>query len=446
MDPKIQELLRLYEGMSLFDRVHVASFIPGSFYKDINSKPATAAAYRVLRDLWESDAAESIYARLLVLLQKEGPGAAKVAVDGIVAKKTSQGAVVAIARLTDAWVRKGVQQPNTFGAAFVATARSDRSLLRGDVKEEILKIGRAMELPPILPGNIVPAFQVSDPSLDFLRKIGLMTVRIMGAFGETTPSGQLIDQAVDLYVERSGVTRFTGDVRGEPTPIMAFEVGTSWALSGFPLIQVNDELAALFMGGDVPETIDASTFKLPWSSFFLQIPAGLRPPRMPLHALGVARTEHGAYLTVADHRAIPTILMYGSFEELLKRLEQELPLLYRFLIGMLLYMNTPRTLERIEGETKERRKLKEARGGNELPSVWAVRLSRPVKIDCRQWVKDYYERGGHSPSVQSLIRGHWKRQPFGAGRSERKWTFISPYWRGKPTDPIAVREIIINEH
>ena len=445
MDANVRDLLKLYEAMSLFDRVHVASFIPSDFYRDINARPATAAAYRVLRGLWESEETESVYNKLLDLLHREGPGAVKVAVDAIIAKKTNQGAVASLARITDEWVKKGARLPNVLAASFVATVRSDRTLVRSDAKEEILKIGRAMDLPATVPGNIVPVFQVADPSLDFLRKIGLMVARMMAAFGETAPSAQLIEQALDLYIERSGVERFTGDVRGKPQPILAFEVGASWALSGFPLIQVNDELAALFMAGDIPETIDAGATKMPWASFFLQIPPDLRPPQLPLHALGVAKTDHGAYLTVADHRAIPTVMMYGSFEELLGRLEQELPLLYRVLVGMLLYMNTPRTHERIEVETTERRKLKKARGG-ELPSLWAVKLSRPVKIDCRQWVRDYYAKGGSSPSVQSLIRGHWKRQPFGPGMSERKWMFISPYWRGKSTDPIAVREIIINEH
>jgi hypothetical protein len=43
------------------------------------------------------------------------------------------------------------------------------------------------------------------------------------------------------------------------------------------------------------------------------------------------------------------------------------------------------------------------------------------------------------PSVQCLVRGHWKRQPCGHELQDRKWIQIEPYWRGPEDAPIAVR-------
>ena len=74
------------------------------------------------------------------------------------------------------------------------------------------------------------------------------------------------------------------------------------------------------------------------------------------------------------------------------------------------------------------------------PQTWTFQLARDVKIDCRAAVRDYV-RGlaASSPVVQSLVRGHWKRQPHGPGGTERKTIFIEPYWRGPEEAPIAVR-------
>jgi hypothetical protein len=37
---------------------------------------------------------------------------------------------------------------------------------------------------------------------------------------------------------------------------------------------------------------------------------------------------------------------------------------------------------------------------------------------------------GTSPSVRTLVTGHWKRQPYGPQSSLRKWTWLEPHWRG----------------
>ena len=86
-----------------------------------------------------------------------------------------------------------------------------------------------------------------------------------------------------------------------------------------------------------------------------------------------------------------------------------------------------------------------ASGGNKrekgaLPKSWNLELRRDVKVDVRKWVRDYVASGGKSPSVQTLVRGHPKRQPYGPrALGLRKWIHIEAFWRGPENAPVVVR-------
>jgi hypothetical protein len=67
-------------------------------------------------------------------------------------------------------------------------------------------------------------------------------------------------------------------------------------------------------------------------------------------------------------------------------------------------------------------------------------LLREVKIDCRAAIASYIAgQRRASPSVQTLVRGHFKRAAHGPGRTERRWVQVEPYWRGPEDAPIALR-------
>jgi len=76
-----------------------------------------------------------------------------------------------------------------------------------------------------------------------------------------------------------------------------------------------------------------------------------------------------------------------------------------------------------------------------------VVVGSPLKLDARPQIKAWL-RGGSprqhgAPSLQHIVRGHYKRQAIGEGRSNRKVIWVEPYWRGPEGAPILVRERVV---
>jgi len=85
---------------------------------------------------------------------------------------------------------------------------------------------------------------------------------------------------------------------------------------------------------------------------------------------------------------------------------------------------------------------KTGRDGREGPPQHRVFVcGYAIKVDCRPKVRQWIEgtRKGAAPTVQHLVRGHYKRQVVGVGRIGRKVIWVEPYWRGPEDAPIMVR-------
>lgn len=72
------------------------------------------------------------------------------------------------------------------------------------------------------------------------------------------------------------------------------------------------------------------------------------------------------------------------------------------------------------------------------PKAWTFEFRRAVAHDVREAITDYVRHGTRIQRVQVLVRGHWKRQVHGKGRSLRKTIHVEPYWRGAEDAPIGV--------
>jgi hypothetical protein len=89
-----------------------------------------------------------------------------------------------------------------------------------------------------------------------------------------------------------------------------------------------------------------------------------------------------------------------------------------------------------------RRGIKKRDGGE--PAHRITIIGKPIKVDCRAPVREYIEGRRHAPpSVQTLVRGHFKRQVIGIARAGRKVIWIEPYWRGPEDAPILTKPKLV---
>lgn len=123
-----------------------------------------------------------------------------------------------------------------------------------------------------------------------------------------------------------------------------------------------------------------------------------------------------------------------AFEELAEHDQRSLVLAGRLVLGA--------AIELTASEHQERRTrgpgARARRKG--LPKAWVFELRRDVRVDVRAPIRAFVEgRSGDSPTVQTLVRGHWEQQPHGPGSQLRKLVHVEPYWRGPEAAPIGVR-------
>lgn len=80
------------------------------------------------------------------------------------------------------------------------------------------------------------------------------------------------------------------------------------------------------------------------------------------------------------------------------------------------------------------------------PDHRAVFVGSSIAMDARPQIAEWLrtsDRTASPPSVQHVVRGHYKRQVIGAAGSFRKIVWIEPYWRGPEDAPILVHPRLI---
>jgi hypothetical protein len=113
----------------------------------------------------------------------------------------------------------------------------------------------------------------------------------------------------------------------------------------------------------------------------------------------------------------------------------------RLVAGLLLAMQNTENVSERSVNTKPG-KNKRTPGS---PAHRHIHVGRPLNIDLRPNVKEYVRSGktgkrhGGPPTVQVLVRGHYRQQVCGVGRLQRKRIWILPFWRGPEEAIINVR-------
>jgi len=67
-------------------------------------------------------------------------------------------------------------------------------------------------------------------------------------------------------------------------------------------------------------------------------------------------------------------------------------------------------------------------------------LRAPIRVDCREAVRDWIAGSGRQATVRWLRRGHLRRQAHGPGRTLRKTIHIEPHWCGPEGAPLTIRK------
>jgi hypothetical protein len=135
----------------------------------------------------------------------------------------------------------------------------------------------------------------------------------------------------------------------------------------------------------------------------------------------------------------------GAFNlELAKGDERRLGLLARLVINTCVAMTDSDNVRTIG---KHRRASSEgSRRFSKEPELRTYRVGKPIQLDVRPALTSYI-RGEtrNSPTVQFLVRGHWRDQACGPKLSRRKTIWIEPFWKGDPEAPINVRAHVAND-
>jgi hypothetical protein len=108
-----------------------------------------------------------------------------------------------------------------------------------------------------------------------------------------------------------------------------------------------------------------------------------------------------------------------------------IPPLMRVLFATWFLIKQPGVAAIEEGPVDRSAKRRAERNGRTYPSVNVVNLRRrPVPEGREAPVK------GRSYGVQWIVKGHWRDQAYGAGRSLRRRIYIAPYLKGPQDAPV----------
>jgi hypothetical protein len=232
------------------------------------------------------------------------------------------------------------------------------------------------------------------------------------------------------------------------------------------VLRLEDKLAASLIFSDLPDE-ELSALEPPWPAFKVIIPKSLLPSHAASGAFfesvvvsrsrlddqylwdwtaldGARKMLSNAAFNLRDvSKAISkddleaqiTATFFGKASNPTKRVAD---LIGRLVKGVVAMMQEPTSISRVRAK----------KGGvkwrlSKEPATTDYVLGSDVRVqfDCRDAVAAC-ARGErkNAPTVQWIVRGHWRNQPHGPGRTERKRMWIQPYWKGPEDAPRLLRQ------
>jgi len=215
----------------------------------------------------------------------------------------------------------------------------------------------------------------------------------------------------------------------------------AWIAAAFARLEIGHKLAASLCLTDVPEDIEV---RAPWNAWSLVIPDGLFGGHLHmLHDDGsVAAPLARVWCMGAEARF--GISANGHFGLIDKRDGVAWQMLDSLVRGACLALSNPEEFskERVGPNRPHGSKGDKRKGPPDLQQARFL-LAAPVKVDFRQHVLDAIAgtgpRKGASPTVQFLVRGHWRNQTHGPRNSLRKQKWIPAFFKGPEDTRVLLR-------
>ena len=260
---------------------------------------------------------------------------------------------------------------------------------------------------------------------------------------------------------------------GDEGCLKATQARAMWAKNAFPFIQIDDAtLAASFAATSVSADF-CDDIRPPWNAFRIAVPRGILsidhadPTKQPADCERIMVTIDDANAwTIMLEGAQDGLFMFSTRNttamlcedfnieqsntyhdpgfRLSGRDGRTLRLAARIVLAVCIKMSSSDRPERKDRPVvRLPRNLQHQK--NTSPVLQKYIFTRPVylKTDAREGLRQYIAGKGNAPTVQTLVRGHWKRQAHGEGSKLRKFIHIEPYWKGLEGAPIAVKPHVI---
>ncbi len=308
---------------------------------------------------------------------------------------------------------------------------------RNDAMERLLHKAVAERRPGVKVSQVPPEKQSKEPYSDHeLMRRG----RVMW---EMTYAKGMSDEEVRDSVGTLNLNSFADE-------IVLF--AAKWAVHAFQRLMTSHTFAAALMCSDVQKDVLVGIEKH-WDAFLVIVPNGmLLAGELEFSRILVATYSFGARImlmtfsptmtgTVTDDAPTLSDLLVSDGSDLTEDSVSRRCLIMakRLVAGLLLNLQHPAHYKARKVEARPKSKGREAE-----PEHRIVTVGKPLEIDCRAAVKEYIEHGKagrkHAPpSVQVMVRGHYRNQACGVGRMERKTIWIEPHWRGPEAALIQTR-------
>lgn len=255
-----------------------------------------------------------------------------------------------------------------------------------------------------------------------------------------------------------------------------------WAEQAYPTVTMGEKFCAALMATRIPTDM-LDEVKAPWKAFVIEVPGRMlsifdgdamqrtritriivqhyeNHPEDPWRwiALGekgqhVWRTGFASQIIhpvqFRKHEKVHYEIGSDQWENDLHRDERLYVLISRLVLNVCLAVSDPDDPDMVKqvGSSHRKHAEKQREGRRGPPEQRVFQVGKPINLDCREAIQEYVEgeRAAHELKIQSLVRGHYKRQAHGPKLSLRRKQWIMPYWRGPEDGPILTRPHVFQE-